>query len=134
MTTKSKLLLGGLLTKGIKTAYKKYRTRGGRKVADRFKKRIESFKKTKAEIPSKDMKTIIKLKSKQDVRRGIRSQLPNRKTKTKDFGVFGKSKVYPRTYSRHLLSKSTEKDMPKLLGAIGRELSKKQNKKKGRLN
>jgi len=116
MATKPKLLLGGLLTKGIKTAYKKYRTRGGRKVADRFKKRIESFKKTKAEIPSKDMRTIIKLKSKHDVRKGIRSSLKKKST------------------DMRLIYKSQHKSMPKLLGAVGRELSRKQNLKKGKLN
>ncbi len=126
--------MGGLLTKSLKTAYKKYRTKGGRKVADRFKKRIESFKKSKAEIPSKDLKTIMKIKAKQDVRTGIRSQLPNRKTKTADFGIFGKSIVYPRTYDRKLLSESTTKDMPKLLAAIGRELRRNKNKKRGKSN
>ena len=111
-----KYLLGGLLTKGIKSAYKKYRTRGGRKVADRFKKRVESYTKLKAEIPSKNIKTIIKLKSKQDIRKGIRSSL---KKKSKD---------------RRLILDSQHKSMPKLLSAIGKELSLKQNIKKGKPN
>lgn len=53
MATKPKLLLGGLLTKGIKTAYKKYRTRGGRKVADRFKKEQNLSKKLKLKYHQK---------------------------------------------------------------------------------
>lgn len=133
---KKNFLIGGLLTKTIKGAYKAYRKKGGRKTIDRFKKRVEDYKKQKAEIPSTDMKTILKLKSKHDVRRGIKSQLPGKRVrKTIDMGILGgKKKVYKRTPSRKLLSKSTEKGMPKLLGAIGREYSKNKNKKNIKLN
>tara|TARA_Y100000114_G_C11701620_1_gene298725 strand:- start:451 stop:927 length:477 start_codon:yes stop_codon:yes gene_type:complete len=125
-------LLGGLLTKTIKAAYKAYRKKGGRKTIDRFKKRLEDYKKQKAEIPSDDMKTILKLKSKQDVRKGIRSQLPGkRQRKTIDTGILGgKQQVYKSTPSRKLLSKSSKKGMPKLLGAIGREYSRNKAKTK----
>jgi len=133
---KKSFLIGGLLTSTIKGAYKAYRKRGGRKVADRYKKRVESYKKQKAEIPSTDMKTILKLKAKHDVRKGIKSRLPGkRQRKTIDMGILGgKTKVYKRTPSRKLLSKSSEKGMPKLLGAIGREYNKNKNKKNIKLN
>jgi len=133
---KKSFLIGGLLTKTIKSAYKAYRKKGGRKSIDRFKKRVESYKKQKAEIPSSDMKTILKLKAKHDVRRGIKSQLPGkRQRKTIDMGILGgKTKVYRRTPSRKLLSKSMNKGMNKLIGAIGREYSKNKNKKNIKLN
>ena len=133
---KKSFLLGGLLTGTIKGAYKAYRKRGGRKVADRYKKRVESYEKQKAEIPSADMKTILKLKSKHDVRKGIKANLPGKRIRKQiDMGILGGKKMtYRRTPSRKLLSKSSEKGMPKLISAIGREYNKNKNKKNIKLN
>ena len=133
---KKSLLIGGLLTKTIKGAYKAYRKKGGRKTIDRFKKRLEDYKKQKAEIPSTDMKTILKLKAKHDVRKGIKANLPGKRIRKQiDMGILGGKKMtYRRTPSRKLISKSSEKGMPKLSGAIGREYSKNKNKKNIKLN
>ena len=133
---KKKLLLGGLLTKTIKGAYKAYRSRGGRKVADRFKQRVDAYVKQKAEVPSQDMKTILKMKSKHDVRKGIKANLPGKRIRKEiDMGILGgKKMIYRKTPSRKLLSKSTEAGMPKLLGAIGREYVKNTNLKKPKIN
>ena len=59
---KKKLLLGGLLTKGIKTAYKAYRKAGGRKTSDIMKQPVKGA--GKRSDAKKDVKFGIKLHGK----------------------------------------------------------------------